>query len=88
MIHYRNELVRAGIKLEGESNKEIFVHSISAYNALGHLSYSSKMNTSWEFLLKLKALGREYADNWIENDYELVGVRSSFDIEKHFLNRF
>lgn len=88
MIHYTNELVRAGVKIKGKSHREIFVHSISGYNALGHLSYSSKMNTSWEFLLKLKNLGREYADKWLETDFELVGVRSSFDVEKHFLNRF
>lgn len=88
MIHYRNELVRAGVKLKGKDAREIFVHSISGYSALGHLSYSSKMNTGWDFLLKLKQLGRDYADQWLENDFDLVGVRSSFDVEKHFLNQF
>lgn len=89
MIHYRNELARNGIGLKGEpANREIFVHSISGYDALGHLSYSSKMNTAWDFLCELKEMGRQYADKWLESDFELVGVRSSFDVEKHFLDRF
>lgn len=88
MIQFHNELVRAGVKLNGKEHREIFVHSISAFSALGHLSYSSKMNTSWDFLCKLRDMGRDYADKWLESDFELVGVRSSFDVEKHFLNKF
>jgi NTE family protein len=89
LIHYRNELVRKGITLEEDRKpREIFVHSISAHEALGHLKYSSKMNTSWEFLLDLKQKGREYAEKWIEHEYDQVGVKSSFDVEKHFFNKF
>ena len=88
LIHYRNELVRKGVQLDGELNpREIFVHSISAHEALGHLKYSSKMNTSWEFLLDLKQKGREYAEKWLENEYHLVGLKSSFDVEKHFFDK-
>ena len=88
LIHYRNELVRKGVQLDGELNpREIFVHSISAHEALGHLKYSSKMNTSWEFLLDLKQKGREYAEKWLENEYHLVGIKSSFDVEKHFFDK-
>ena len=89
LIHYRNELVRRGISLEEDRKpREIFVHSISAHEAIGHLKYSSKMNTSWEFLLDLKQKGREYAEKWIINEYDQVGIKSSFDVEKHFFNKF
>ncbi len=88
LIHFRNELIRKGIFLDGELNqREIFVHSISAHKALGHLNYSSKMNTSWEFLLDLKQKGREFAEEWLENEYETVGLKSTFDVEKHFFNK-
>ncbi|MGL4599054.1 MAG: patatin-like phospholipase family protein [Bacteroidia bacterium] len=87
MVHYRNELLRRGMTLP-EQDREIFVHCISGYHALDHLSYSSKLNTSWEFLLHLKAEGRKLADEWLANEYDLVGVRSSFDIEEHFLNKY
>ena len=88
-IHFRNELVRKGLRLDDDPiQREIFVHSISAHEALGHLKYSSKMNTSWDFLLDLKQKGRDYAEEWLSNDYDRVGVKSTFDIEEHFFSKY
>jgi NTE family protein len=89
MIHYRNELLRNGIlKTDDKKNREIFVHTISGYEALSQLSYSSKMNTSWEFLVALKDKGREIADKWLQTDFKEVGVKSTFDVEEHFFGKF
>jgi NTE family protein len=88
LIHYRNELIRNGIlKADDHANREIFVHTISGYEALSQLSYSSKMNTSWEFLLNLKEKGRAIADQWIKDDYDQLGLRSTFDVEEHFFGK-
>jgi NTE family protein len=88
LIHYRNELVRKGVDVQdGKLSREIFVHSISAHEALGHMKHSSKMNTSWEFLLDLKQKGRIYAEKWLQEEYHMVGVKSTFDIEKHFFDK-
>jgi NTE family protein len=87
MVQYRNELIRRGVNLP-EQDREIFVHCISGYNSLDHLSYSSKMNTSWDFLQHLKEEGRKTADEWLEKEYDAVGERSTFDVETHFLNKF
>ncbi len=89
LIHYRNELIRNGIlKSDDKINREIFVHTISGYDALSQLSYSSKMNTSWEFLLNLKNRGREIAEKWLVTDYKEVGLKSTFDVEEHFFDKF
>lgn len=89
LIHYRNELIRNGIlKVDNKENREIFVHTISGYEALSQLKYSSKMNTSWEFLLELKEKGRNIAEKWLENDYPEVGLKSTFDVEEHFFGKF
>ena len=89
LIHYRNELLRNGIlKSDDKSNREIFVHTISGYDALSQLSYSSKMNTSWDFLLSLKERGRQTATKWLESDYKQVGIKSTFDVEEHFFDKF
>lgn len=89
LIHYRNELLRNGIlKIDDKENREIFVHTISGYDALSQLSYSSKMNTSWEFLLQLKEKGREIASQWLETDFKQVGLKSTFDVEEHFFGKF
>jgi NTE family protein len=87
LIHYRNELIRNGVLKEDEKNREIFVHTISGYKALSQLSHSSKMNTSWEFLLELKEKGRQIAQQWLETDYAEVGLKSTFDVEEHFFGK-
>ena len=89
LIHYRNELIRNGVlKVDGKQNREIYVHTISGYEALSRLSQSSKMNTSWEFLLDLRDKGRAIADNWIKTDFHEVGLKSTFDVEEHFFGKF
>jgi len=89
LIHYRNELLRNGVlQSDDKVNREIFVHTISGYDALSQLSYSSKMNTSWDFLCQLKAKGRETADRWLEKDFKEVGLKSTFDVEEHFFGKF
>jgi NTE family protein len=89
LIHYRNELIRNGIlKSDNKTNREIFVHTISGYNALSQLKYSSKMNVSLDFLLDLKEKGRQIADNWLKTDFPAVGLKSTFDVEEHFFGKF
>jgi NTE family protein len=88
LIHYRNELIRHGVlKTDSHENREIFIHTISGYDSLSKLSYSSKMNTSWEFLLELKEKGRQTAEHWIQTDYNEVGLKSTFDVEAHFFSK-
>lgn len=89
MIHYRNQLLRNGILQRDEGiNREIYIHTISGYDVLGQLNYSSKMNTSLDFLLSLKQKGRQVAENWLNNDFAGVGHQSTFDIEEHFFEKF
>lgn len=89
LIHYRNELIRHGVlKTDEKNNREIYVHTISGYDALSQLSQSSKMNTSWEFLVDLKNKGRQIADKWIQTDFHEVGLKSTFDVEEHFFGKF
>lgn len=88
LIHYRNELIRNGIlKTDNKTNREIFVHTISGYEALSQMSQSSKMNISWDFLLSLKEKGRQIAEKWIQTDYQNVGLKSTFDVEEHFFDK-
>jgi len=88
LIELRNELIRDGLDLGKYGNKEIFVHSISGYDTLGKLNYSTKMNTQLGFLLKLKNAGRAAADRWISDELKNVGKKSSFDVNLHFFNKF
>jgi NTE family protein len=89
IIHYRNELIRNGIlKSDKESNREIYIHTISGYDALSKLNYSSKMNTSWDFLIELKNKGRQTASHWLETEFSSLGHKSTFDVEEHFFGKY
>jgi NTE family protein len=88
LIHYRNELIRNGIlKTDNKTNREIFVHTISGYDALSQLGQSSKMNISWNFFVSLKEKGRQIAEKWLQEDFQQVGVKSTFNVEEHFFEK-
>lgn len=88
-IHYRNELIRNGIiKADGKFNREMFIHVISGYKVLNNLGYTSKLNTSYQFLKNLKEEGRKVADKWLKNNYHKLGTHSTFDIEEHFFGQY
>ena len=43
------------------------------------------MNARMDFLLHLKAIGREVADAWIAAHFDAIGHRSTIDIKEKFL---
>ncbi len=66
--------------------KDVRLHSLRADELTCELSVASKFRTDWAFLSKLKAEGRKTAAAWARENAELVGVRSSVDIQKNFLD--
>ena len=51
---------------------------------LDDLSSGSRFNTEWTFLKDLKARGRGAAEEWLEDCFGDVGVRSSVDLQARF----
>ena len=64
--------------------RHIRMHAIEADGWLDDLSTGSKFNTEWTFLNRLKALGREAAEEWLGSCLDSVGVRSSVDLQARF----
>ena len=65
--------------------KHVLIHSIRADGVLCDLSVASKFNTSWQFLLYLRDLGREIAAKWLEENFDSIGQRSTVDVRAEFL---
>ncbi len=65
--------------------KYVLMHSIRADNAMADLSVATKFAWQWEFLTMLRDRGRTYAQQWLNENYDHVGVRSSVNIHKEFL---
>jgi NTE family protein len=66
--------------LDPNRYKKLHVHSIAAENGFKNLNASSKMNAEWAFLLHLFEVGRQVTDDWLENNFEAIGQRSTLDL--------
>jgi NTE family protein len=66
-----NRLIEEG-RLINTGLKPIRLHSISAEDEMSELGATTKTNTDWVFLCKLRELGRNAAGTWI-NDPERFG---------------
>jgi NTE family protein len=86
-IYLLHELIEAE-RLESERYRDIFVHLIHAHEELAHLDASSKLNAEWAYLLYLKERGRSWADRFLDQHFDSLGVRSTFDLAELFSDSF
>jgi NTE family protein len=83
-IHFVNRLIASG-QLEASDYKQTFVHLIEAAAEMRELHASSKLNADPDLLAYLFGLGRTAAKEWLDQNYALVGVKSSIDVAKKYL---
>ncbi len=65
--------------------KYVLVHSLRADEALSDLSSASKLCTEWGFLTTLRDRGRAMAKQWLDRNFDDVGVRQTVDLRAEFL---
>ena len=71
--------------VKGNHLNRLYIHSIAADEVVRKLGVSSKLNADWSFLLHLHAAGRQYADAWIEESFDRLGIESTVDIRVQYL---
>ncbi|MDI5936451.1 patatin-like phospholipase family protein [Halomonas kalidii] len=86
-IHLLHQLIEAE-GLELESYRSMRLHLIHAEHDAEALSASSKMNAEWGFLSRLHAQGRAWAGRWLEEHFDALGERSTFDLDTVFADTF
>jgi len=74
--------------VESERYRDMFIHLIHAHEDLRQLDSSSKLNAEWDYLLHLKERGRAWADRFLADHFDDLGVRSSLDIRQLFADSF
>jgi NTE family protein len=82
-ISFVTDLIDQG-KLASNQYKRVNVHWIEAEKQMRGLGVSSKLNASIDFLLHLKDIGRQVADQWIATHFDAIGQRSTIDIKEKF----
>ncbi|TAJ42508.1 MAG: patatin-like phospholipase family protein [Reyranella sp.] len=83
-ISFVTDLIDDG-KLDSNNYKRINVHWIEAEKQMKGLGASSKLNARMDFLLHLKAIGRDAADGWLAGHFDAIGRQSTIDIKERFL---
>ncbi len=69
-----------------DSKKEyrIYLHLIHADSEVQDLAASSKLNAEWEYLNLLFERGRRWADTWLQENFDRIGVASTFNLDEFF----
>ncbi len=86
-IELLHQLIEAE-RLESERYRDIHVHLIHAHEELKDLDASSKMNAEWDYLTHLRDRGRAWAERFLEQHYDDLGRRSTFDLKSLFSDSF
>lgn len=69
------------IKDEFRQNiKKINVHAIRTDSIMTKYSVASKFETDWVFLTHLFELGQQMAYEWLDNNFDSIGEKSSIDL--------
>lgn len=63
--------------------RRLNLHSIDSQDFMGRLGVMSKLNTQSAFIEALREEGRDRADDWLEENFSLIGTRSSFALSEH-----
>ncbi len=71
--------------LEDQKFRDVFFHLIANDEELNPLHVSSKFNTEWAFFMHLHDVGYRTTSNWLDQNFETLGKRSSLDYESFYL---
>jgi NTE family protein len=66
--------------------KDLLVHPIRADDMMKEFSITSKFDTDWDFLLKLRDAGRAGMKVWLEEHFDNIGKVTSVDLHEEFLS--
>ncbi len=68
-----------------ERLKRIHLHAIRADALMARLDISTKLSPDRRFLMGLRDAGREVARQWLETNFDALGVRDSVDVRGEYL---
>lgn len=82
-INFVTRLIEEG-RLDGTEYQKMLVHRIDGDAALKPLGASSKLNAEWPFLKLLHDSGRAAAQDWLDENFDAIGERSTINVREMF----
>ena len=80
LIHQINDLICSG-ELTSDQYRRVFMHMIHGGEHLSRFDNSSKLLTEWGFLTRLRDLGRNAAERWLQSCGRRLGRKSTLDAQ-------
>ena len=74
-------LIRKGL-LKSDEYREERLHRIGGAGKLEFFNAATKNDVSWHFLKRLRELGRNDAKEWLEENFDKIGVESTLDMDQ------
>jgi NTE family protein len=65
--------------------KRMLLHAISAQEEMSAFSATSKLDADWQFLQRLRDIGREKTEAWLAANVAHLGRRTTVDVQKTYL---
>lgn len=76
-----NKLIEQG-RMDG--GRRMHVHVIEAEEFIRAFSWSSRLNADWDFLLHLHSMGRAQAGQWLDANFDRIGIESTVDLDTKY----
>lgn len=83
-VNFVEKLLDSGFDYDGKM-RHLRFHAINPEEHIAELNISSKLNAQADFIGYLYDLGRTYASDWLNVNYESIGVNSTVSIEDVYL---
>jgi len=68
-------------KLSPREYKRVLMHRIDGTGVLDDYAASTRLDTGWEFFLRLRDAGRDTAQRWLAANYDALGARATLDLK-------
>jgi hypothetical protein len=60
------------------------LHVIEAEEFIRAFSWSSRLNADWDFLQHLYNIGRAQAEQWLEANFDRLGIELTVDLDSRY----
>ena len=71
--------------LDEKAYRRMRIHAVRSDADMSALGVASKLNPDWDFLCRLRDVGRSRAAEWLGSNFDKIGIESSIDIEAAYL---
>ena len=78
----RDDMLKPAYK---KNYRDMLLHAIRSETVMRDLSVASKFDTSLEFMLTLRDIGRRCGTEWLKTNFDAVGQHATVDIMRDYL---